>query len=63
MIVQNLPSLPALLHVAFKSPALEMEMEQIKGVDSTERATVAELKDQIAKAKDQINDARKAIIK
>ena len=31
MIVQNPPSLPAPLHVAFMSPALEMEVEQRKG--------------------------------
>ena len=28
---KNPPSLPAPLHVAFKSPALEMEVEQKKG--------------------------------
>jgi hypothetical protein len=32
-------------------------------LDVLNATSVAELKDQVAKAKDQINDARKAIIK
>ena len=55
--------LDAINRLSEYDPDIEPVAKALAPLDVLNATTVAELKDQIAKAKDQINDARKAIIK